>query len=88
MVFLVGDEDRDFYFLVVILISKSEMISVSFLLFISLLVQRNGTKERTLNTRNFSIYNGKPIPKLRVEQVLLSTGAFVHLFCVLGVMES
>jgi len=59
-----------------------------FLLFISLLVQRNGTKERIPNTRNFSVYDGKPIPKLRAEQVLLSTGAFVHLFCVLGFMES
>ena len=37
----------------------------------------NEPKERTPNTRNFSAFDGKPIQKLRVEQVLLSFGAFV-----------
>jgi hypothetical protein len=54
-----------------------------------LLVQSNGTKEKKPTTRNFSVTDGKPIPKLRVEQVLLSFGAFViySAFGVEGIID-
>jgi hypothetical protein len=44
----------------------------------------NEPKERTPNARNFSAFDGKLIPKLRVEQVLLSFGAFVIYFALWG----
>ncbi|MBT8312815.1 MAG: hypothetical protein KJP26_00005, partial [Maribacter sp.] len=60
-------------------------------LFVSLFVQSNGTKEKKPKTRNFYDTDGIPIPMLRVEQVLLSFGAFViysTFYGVKGIIDS